>query len=165
MRIAVTKHAVDRFRERVEGAKGFQEESIRRQVRKIVEDGLRLGVVQDHPLVANRRVVPFKSGETVLFLSIGPNTTDYEAETAVIGVLFEKEVSEGKVGMGIKLGDLFPALQGLQVGEKKPRFIMFVGPTATTVEKYYLWDEKELREVLRTRAPKHDEVSLYGLID
>jgi hypothetical protein len=165
MRIAVTKHAVDRFRERVEGAKGFQEESIRRQVRKIVEDGLRLGVVKDHPLVANRRVVPFKSGETVLFLSIGPNTTDYEAEMAVIGVLFEKEVSEGKVGLGIQLGDLFPALQGMRIGERKPRFIVFVGPVGTTVEKYLVENEKELRSILNTRAPKHDEVSLYGLID
>lgn len=165
MRIAVTKHAIDRFRERVEGAEGFQDESVRRQIRKIVEDGLRFGVVKDHPLVSNRRVVPFKSGKTVLFLSIGPNTTDYKADTAVIGVLFENEVSEGKVGLGIRLGDLFPALRDMKVPEKKPRFIMYVGPVESTVERYLVQDEKELRSILATRTPKHDEVSLYGLID
>ena len=51
MRIAVTTHAVDRFIERVEGAGGFHRESIREQIRRIVEDGFALGVVKDHPLV------------------------------------------------------------------------------------------------------------------
>lgn len=163
--VAITKHAVDRFMERVEGAEGFCEKSIRDQIHRIVAEGYCLGVVRDHPLVTNRRVIPFKSGDTVLFLSIGPNTTDFDAEVAVIGVLYEKEMTEGRVGLGVKLGDLFPDLHANVTTTNKPRFLLFIGPVGTTIERYYIKDEIELRDVIRNRAAKPGEVSLYELID
>ena len=107
MRVAVTDHAVDRFIDRVAGAKGFMRESVRQIIRKLVEDGFTEQQVRPHPLDKSRRVIPFKSGESILFLSLGPNTTSFkDAEVAVISVLFEHEVTEGKVGMNVKLEDV-----------------------------------------------------------
>jgi hypothetical protein len=165
MIIAVTSHAVDRFIERVEGAKGFHRESIRDQVRKLVEDGFAQGIVRDHPLVRDRRVIPFKSGDSVLFLSIGPNTTDFPADTAVIGVLYEKELSEGKIGMGLRIGDLFPELMERQVAPSSPRFLIFIGDVQKTVDQYYARDDEEVRRILNTRKPKPEETSIYQLIE
>jgi hypothetical protein len=164
MKIAVTKHAVDRFIERVEGADGFHPESIREQIRRLVDDGFKLGVVRDHPLARDRRVIPFMSGESVLFLSIGPNTTDFDADVAVIGVLYEKEVTGGKIGMGVQLGDLYPHLRDGQMVERSPRYLMFIGPVQATVEHYYANSEEEISRIIRSRKPKQEEVSIYQLI-
>lgn len=165
MKIAVTHHAVDRYLERVEGAKGFHRESVRDQIRTIVEEGFELGFVRDHPLDPDRRVIPFRSGETLLFLSIGPNTTSFEADLAVIGVLYEKELSYGKVGLGLRLGDLFPEVQDKPLQEKKPQYLLLIGPTETTVERYFLKDEAALREIVERRTPKVEDVTIYRLIE
>jgi hypothetical protein len=165
MKVAVTNHAVDRYLERVDGARGFHRESVRDQIRRIVEEGFDLGFVRDHPLDSDRRVIPFRSGDTLLFLSIGPNTTSYEADLAVIGVLYEKELSYGKVGMGLRLGDLFPELQDRPLQEKKPQYLLLVGPVESTIERYFVASESDLREIVNTRKPKVEEVTIYQLIE
>jgi hypothetical protein len=138
MKIAVTNHAVDRYRDRVEGAQGFHKESVREAIRLIVEEGYEKGIVRDHPLLSRRRVVPFKSGDSILFLSIGPNTTDYEAELAVIGVLYEKELSEGRISLGVTLGDLFPNGFNIELDKKHYRYALFIGDPKTTIERYFV---------------------------
>jgi hypothetical protein len=165
MKIAVTSHAVDRYLERVTGAEGFHRESVRDQIRVIVEQGFEFGLVRDHPLVPNRRMIPFISGKNILFLSIGPNTTDFEADLAVIGVLFEKEVSGGKVSMGVQLGDLYPKLRNGYEARTNPRFLIFVGPVQETVDRYYANSDDEVRDILKHREPKCDETTIYQLVE
>lgn len=165
MKIAVTAHAVDRYVDRVEGAKGFHRESVREAIRLIVEEGFSKGIVRNHPLHQERRVIPFKSGDSVLFLSLGPNMTDREGELAVIGVLFEKELSEGRVSMGVTLGDLFPNELFPSSGPKRHRYLLFIGDPRATVERYFAEDEIELREIVRARKPAVGEVTVYERIE
>ena len=127
MKTAVTNHAVDRYRDRVDGAKGFDRESIRESIREIVADGFKAKVVRDHPTERDRRVIPFKSGESILFLSIGPNNTTFEADLAVISVLFEHELTEGRKGGFGTLEEVAPQLKDMRVEEKWPPLIVFVG--------------------------------------
>lgn len=164
MKLAITNHAVDRYAERVEGAKGFFRESVREQIRKIVEDGFAEGLVREHPLDRKRRIIPFRSGGDVLYLSLGPNKTDREADIAVVSVLFEKELSEGKTGVGVTLGDLFPEATLIPL-PKKPRYVMFIGDPEITIEKYVALDEIALRALVNQRRPKPEETSIYQLID
>ena len=96
MKVAVTNHAVDRYRKLVAGASGFYRESIREQIRLIVENGFTEGVLQEHPTEKERNVVPFRSGDTILFLSIGPNTTNVKADISVISVLTNAEATSAK---------------------------------------------------------------------
>lgn len=165
MKIAVTNHAVNRYLERVEGAKGFYRESIRHEIRLIVENGFREGLVRPHPQGNGKRIIPFQSGGSVLFLSIGCNFTSIESDLAVISVLYEHEMTEGKVGMGVTLGDLFPGLKREEVTKSPPQYVMFVGDAETTIEQYKLQDEAELRSLLDSRRPRYEDVSLYRLIE
>jgi hypothetical protein len=165
MNISVTNHAVDRYLERVESAKGFYRESVREQVRRIVEDGFTEGAVRPHPQDSNKRIIPFRSGPSILYLSIGPDTTGRGGDLSVISVLFEHEVTTGKVGIGLTLGDLFPQLELKAAPPQHPRYLLFIGPVATTAERYVFKDEEELRRIIDTRKPKVDEVAIYMLIE
>lgn len=104
--IAITNHAVERFRERVDGAKNLSKESIRNMIDRIYGLGLAHGAVFKHPSFTNRRMVPFMSGKSTLYLSIGLNDTKFNADLAIIGVLFESEYTEGKATLGVKLEEL-----------------------------------------------------------
>jgi hypothetical protein len=92
MKTAISNLAVDRYRTRVVGAKGFFKESIRAQIQKLVEDGYAAGAVRPHPLFRDRVVIPFLSGGKTLYLSIGPNTTKAKAELSVINIHTEREL-------------------------------------------------------------------------
>lgn len=165
MKIAVTSHAVDRYKERVVGAEGFTDEAIREQLRRIIEDGLASGFMRQHPFEFDRRIIPFQSGESVLFVSIGPNTTKYDAEIAAISVLYEKEVTPGKVGLGIHLGDVFPELHGRASRGNRPAFVIYIGPVEKTIERYLARDEWELKDIIQRRRPQPDEVTIYELVE
>lgn len=165
MRIAVTDHAVERFMERVEGAKGFYRESVRQQVRKIVADGFREGVVRPHPFEHGRRIIPFQSGDSVLYLSLAPNDTKFKADVAVIGVLFWSEVSPGQSGIKVTLGDLFPNIGEKIARVRPPQYIIRIGLEENSIEEYRLKDETALRELVLRRKPRYDEVALYRLIE
>lgn len=159
MRVAVTEHAVDRYIDRVEGSKGFMRESIREIIRSIVEDGFKEHAVLPHPQESERRIIPFKSGESVLFLSLGPNTTSFkDAEVAVISVLFEHEVSAGKIGMGVTLGDVMDSLSRLTVAKKVPQFVVRIG-----LEEYSVMTEEDLQFFLEEK--KGQDVQVYELKD
>lgn len=103
--IAVTNHAVDRYRERVDGAKVLDKESARSIIRKLVEEGFTTGSVSENPHYRGRMMVPFVSGKSVLYLSIGDNNTSHDGELAVIGVLYEHETTGGKIGTGATIED------------------------------------------------------------
>jgi hypothetical protein len=151
MIVAVTNHAVDRFLERVEGAKGFERESVRIRIREIVELGFSEGAVRPHPYEEDRRIVPFKSGDSILYLSIGPNTTNYrDAEVAVISVLFEHEITAGKIGLGTKIEDSNPGIHFL-VARHPPPYAVFVGEDPT-IEVYRLKTETALEELRRKKT-------------
>ena len=160
MKIAITNHAVDRYIERAEGAKGFEKESVREVIRKLVIDGFKEGVVRDHPTWKNRRIVPFKSGDSILYLSIGPNTTSYPADLAVIGVLYEKEATSGKVGMSVTLGDIAPQLKDVTTSSSHPRYAVFVG-VGETIEHYRMNERTEVEELLKRRGSA--EAAVYVL--
>lgn len=165
MKIAVTNHAVDRYLERVEGAKGFERESIRQVIRDLVAKGFAEGEVQDHPYDDARRIVPFQSGKSVLFLSLGPNLTNYEAEMAVIGVLFERELTGGKKELGVRLGDVAPALAEKKVKrEPAPKFIVFIGKWPTI--EYYGKDAlKDIDALVAERGVDRSLVRIYKIIE
>lgn len=165
MKIAVTNHAVDRYMERVDGAKGFARESVRSIIRKLVEDGFQEGAVRDHPFDTARRIVPFASGATILYLSIGPNITTYEADLAVIGVLFEKEVTNGKQWLGAKVGDLeLPADLGERTKETAPKYTVFIG-SEPTIEFYRRNTLPEIDELVEKRGADRSQVRIYKLIE
>jgi hypothetical protein len=158
MKTAVTNHAVDRYRDRVDGAKGFDRESIRESIREIVADGFKAKVVRDHPTERDRRVIPFKSGESILFLSIGPNNTTFEADIAVISVLFEHELTEGRKGGFGTLEEVAPQLKNMRVEEKWPPLIVFVGEP-DSIESYKFFSREELHAWAQRRKP--EKIAVY----
>lgn len=160
MRTAVTNHAVDRYRDRVDGAKGFERESIRDRIREIVEEGFKEKAVRDHPTEQDRRIIPFKSGESILFLSVGPNTTSFEAELAVISVLYEHELTEGRKGGFGTLEEVAPQLKVLKIDAKYPSLVVFVGDPGT-VEWYPFNSQQEIQEWSKTRKPGF--MAIYSL--
>jgi hypothetical protein len=166
MKIAVTYHALERYRARVEGAAGFSDESLRSIIRDLVIWGFELGAVRPHPTEKDRRIIPFKSGETVLYLSIGKNTTTFRADLAVIGVVFEKEVTQGKVGMGVTLQDVAPVLKNfIAANPGPPRFAVFIGSEEGSIEHYRVRTSEELKAIIFTRQPGAGELAIYQLLD
>lgn len=161
MRVAVTAHAVERFRLRVEGAQGFEDESIRSIIRGLVESGFAEGLVRPHPLEKDRRIIPFQSGKSVLYLSIGPNTTTFVADIAVITVLYERDLSPGKVELGVFLGDVSPGLSE-KAQEEAPQFLLVMLLQGWT-ETYPAKDEQALQALLERRKPKTNEYLVYRL--
>ena len=153
MRTAVTNHAVDRYRDRVDGAKGFERESIRDRIRELVEEGFKENAVRDHPTEQDRRIIPFKSGESILFLSIGPNTTTFDADLAVISVLFERELTEGRKGGFGTLEEVAPQLKELKVENRWALLVVFVGGP-DSIEYYKFSSREELHQWAQQRKPK-----------
>jgi len=167
MKIAVTVHAVKRYKERVQGADVMTDESVREVVREKVEAGFRDGLVRDHPTEPERRIIPFQAGLDMLFFSIGPNTSEtIVADLAVIGVLYEKELG-GKKSTGLVLGDVNPKLKEVQLPKKNPpRFILQIDHGGdNTIETYRLKDRKEVLELLERRRPDPEQVLVYELSD
>lgn len=164
MKIAVTNHAVERYLERVEGAKGFEREPIRQVIRDLVEKGFSERAVRDHPYDPARRIVPFLSGKSVMYLSIGPNLTNYEADVAVIGVLYERELTGGRQGLGVSLGDVHPELAAKREKEPAPKFLVFIGKWPT-VEYYGKDTLKDIDGVVSERGVDRSLVRIYKLIE
>jgi hypothetical protein len=164
MKIAVTNHAVERYLERVEGAKGFEREPVRQIIRDLVDRGFAEGAVRDHPYDPARRIVPFKSGKSIMYLSIGPNLTNYEADVAVIGVLFERELTGGKQSLGVQLGDVAPALASMTVREPAPKFVVFIGKWPT-IEYYGKDTLKEIDDLVSERGVERNLVRIYKIIE
>jgi hypothetical protein len=161
MKIAVTDHAVSRFRDRVQGAENLEDESVREAIREKVVQGHKEGLVRDHPTERERRIIPFKAGASMLYLSVGPNKTSYPADIAVIGVLYDKELG-GKVDLGVTLEQAIPALKNIQVAPPKPpKYIVLIGPQPDTVEQYPVKDDEELEALLARRRPSPEEVYVY----
>lgn len=164
MRIAVTTHAVIRYKERVPGADCMEDETVRDIIREKVDLGFKDGLVRDHPTERDRRIIPFKAGQSILYFSIGPNkSVTIQADLAVIGVLYDKDL--GKVEMGPTLGDALPELKDIQVESKgHPRFIVQIG-SADSVESYRVQDGEELKALLLRRRPNPGDVLLYEFQD
>lgn len=161
MKIAVTSHAVDRFRERVDGASHFEKESIRNAIRNLVEQAFDIGAVSGHPHNPNRRMIPFKSGKSVLYLSIGPNDTQFDAEVAVISVLYENEITDGMVGMGVSVGEVLGS--SLPMPQKpENKFVVFVG-SEDSVESYKVKDDESMDDFVRWRNPDPEKTLVYEL--
>ena len=160
MRTAVTNHAVDRYRDRVDGANGFERESIRDRIREIVEEGFRENAVREHPTERDRRIIPFKSGESILFLSIGPNTTTFDADLAVISVLYERELTEGKKGGFGTLDEVAPQLKDVKVEKRWYPLIVFVGDP-DSIEYYKFTSREELQKWAVQRNP--NLIAVYEL--
>jgi len=164
--IAVTGHAVKRYQERVEGAGVFDDESVRSIIRDLVIEGFDSGLVQPHPTMNERRIIPFKSGKSILYLSIGPNLTSFEADLAVIGVLFEHDLTSGRVGTGATLGDVAPLKALLPVPIQPPQYVVLVGGE-DTIEEYRIMekDTNGLRSWLGHKNIRPDAVHIYKLMD
>lgn len=162
MKTAVTNHAVDRYRDRVDGAKGFDRESIRDSIREIVEEGFREKAVRDHPTEEDRRIIPFKSGESILFLSIGPNNTTFDADIAVISVLFEHELTEGQKGGFGTMEDVSPVLKEMKIGPRWDGYIVCVG-TPGTIEQYPFTTKESLDKWMNEKKPKN--FAVYELVE
>lgn len=158
MRAAVTNHAVDRYRDRVGGAKGFNRESIRERIREIVEEGFRENAVRDHPTEKDRRIIPFKSGESILYLSIGHNNTTFEADLAVISVLYERELTGGVKGGFGTLEEVAPQLKEMKIEERWPSIIVLVGEP-DSIEWYKFSSREELQTWAQQRKP--ERIAVY----
>ncbi len=163
-KVAVTTHAVERFRQRVQGAQGFEDESIRSIVRGLVESGFAEGLVRPHPYEKERRIIPFQSGKSVLYLSVGPNTTFFQADLAVISVLYERDLSPGKVELGVFLGDVSPVLQEAKAVEPAPEFLLVMLLQGWT-ETYPAKDKKALDELIERRRPEKGSYLIYKLAE
>lgn len=160
MRIAITDHAVQRFQERVEGAGSFDADSVRELIRNLVLEGFREGAVRGHPQHYGKRIVPFTSGPSVLYLSLGPNETSVPADFAVVNVMFEKELG-GKIEIGATLGDAFPTITKMDVTKRAPRFIAVLRRDG--VEDHYdIGGVRELRRALKDSA---ESVQVYELLE
>lgn len=167
MKIAVTNHAVIRYKERVPGADVLEDESVRDVVREKIENGFTEGLVRYHPTVRERRIIPFKAGEQMLYFSIGPNkaSSTYFAHLAVIGVLYDRELSDGKVGMGVTIEDANAELRDLIIAQQgPPQFILQVG-NSDSIEVYRAKETQELKALLLRRRPDVGQVLVYELSD
>lgn len=164
MKIAVTSHAVSRYKERVEGAKEFETESVRNIIRDLVSKGFSEGAIAPHPYEPDRRIIPFKSGDSILYLSIGPNNTTFDADIAVIGVLFEHDVTQGKIGVGVTIGDTAPNLKDMQDVISKPtnQFMVFIG-SDESIEMYKVKDLRSMKTFMEWRKPERKNTYVYEL--
>lgn len=158
MKVAVTTHAVVRYKKRVPGADCLEDETIREIIREKVVHSFELGIIGPHPTEEGRQVIPFKAGASVLYFSVGPNGTSFPGDVAVISVLYEKDF--GKVEMGVTLGDVSKKLHEVKPEKKKaPRYAVWIGKE----EWYRFQDRDELSAFLLRRKPDPEEVRVYEL--
>jgi hypothetical protein len=160
MKVAITHHAVERFMERVEGASKFEKESIRSIIQYLVEQGFTERVVSRNPTYGDRRVVPFKSGGSILYLSLAPNTTAHTGEVAVVSVLYEHEISDGKVGLGVTLGDIAPEIGNMEPVIQEYQYMVYIG-SEDSIERYKIKDTNALEEFLKVKKPEDGRIYLY----
>ena len=160
MKVAITDHAVTRYVERVQGAKDLSTDSVRMVIQELIDEAFATGNVRNHPSEGGRKIVPFKSGNANLYLSLGPNETRFPGDFAVIGVVFDRELG-GVGGMGVKLGELAPALKAIQpkvqtLSDDTAKFIVRIG-----TESYDVKDDADLKDLLHRRQPRPDQVTVY----
>lgn len=161
MKLAVTDHAVSRYRERVQGAAELEDESIREVVRSKITQALADGSVRPHPTEKDRRIVPFKAGESHLFFSIGPNKTSHPGELAVIGVLYDRELG-GQGQMTIPLIEKAPLLKDVRIEPPRPaKYVVLFYYGRSDHEFILVKDDQELNQVLSTRRPDPNGVFIY----
>lgn len=162
MQVAVTNHAVERYRQRVASANKLDEESARTVIRDMVLDAFDHGAMQNHPENQKQRLIPFTNGSDKLNLVLGPNSTDYPGEWAVVSVLYDREIGKGSTG--VTLGDVTPEAKkqelAAQTKAKKSRYLVRVGGEASK-ELYFVADGDELKNLLSRRQPKPDEVEVF----
>jgi hypothetical protein len=162
VQVAVTNHAVERYRLRVVSAAKLDDEGIRTTIRNLVEDAFERQLVRDHPGYPKRRMVPFKVGIEQMFLALGPNETEFPGDWAVIGVLFDRET--GQKSIGTTVGELIPEelKQSIMESSKTPtkaKYLVRIGGTGKEI--YEAKDDDALGELLQRRAPRPDEVEVF----
>jgi hypothetical protein len=165
MNIAVTNHAVERYKERVAGADVLTTDAVRETIRHRVREAFKKGLVKDHPGHPERRMVEVVAGQDELVLALGPNDTKFPGEWAVIGVLFKREL--GRKTTGATLADKIPAsvwaeLQKV-VDERFPRFIVRIGHGRFQPETHDVQNDEALEELLKMRNARPQDVAIYEL--
>jgi len=105
-------------------------------------------------------MVQFQVGQEKLFLSLGPNTTDFPGEWAVVGVLYDREI--GKSSMSATLGDLLSeeTKRMLSAMVQPPKNLYLVRIRGSK-EIYDVRDKQDLAEFLASRQPKPEDVELF----
>lgn len=160
MQLAITNHAVERFKERVGSADILTDDAVRSVIKMRVEAAFLDGTVMDHPGFPERRLIPFQVGQDTLVLALGPNDTKFPGEWAVIGVLHSREV--GRKSSGATLGDTISSSMREQLLQKvlpqKSKFLVRIsgGP-----EMYDVKDEEDLDALLARRKPKPEDVEIF----
>jgi hypothetical protein len=161
--IAVTHHAVERYLQRVPSAAKLERETVRDLIRDRVAEAFKSGGVRDHPGHPERRMVPFSIGQEKMFLALGPNTTDFPGEWAVIGVLFDREV--GQRSIGTTLGDIITDAVKADLTEMvknppKAKFLVRIGGSGSK-EVYEATDTDALKDLLLRRRPNPEDVEVF----
>lgn len=159
MQLAITNHAVERFKERVASAEVLTDDAVRSVIRMRVSAAFAEGTVRDHPGHPERRMIPFPVGQEELILALGPNDTKFPGEWAVIGVLHAREV--GKKMSGATIGDLISDSLRSKLQEKvqpkKAQFLVRIGGA----EMYDVHDKDDLDELLKRRNPRPEDVEVF----
>jgi hypothetical protein len=160
MQLAITNHAVERFKERVVSADALTDDAVRAVIKMRVEAAFLDGAVMDHPGFPERRLIPFQAGQDDLVLALGPNDTKFPGEWAVIGVLHSREI--GRKSSGATLGDLVSDKLREQLMQKvlpqKTQFLVRIGGSSET---YDVKDEEDLEALLARRKPKPEDVEIF----
>jgi hypothetical protein len=160
MLLAITNHAVERFKERVVSADILTDDAVRAVIKMRIEAAFLDGAVMDHPGFPERRLVPFQAGKDDLVLALGPNDTKFPGEWAVIGVLHSREV--GRRSSGATLGDTVSSELREKLKQKvlqqKTKFLVRIGGSTET---YDVKDEAELEGLLDRRNPSPDDVEIF----
>jgi len=161
MLLAVTNHAVERYQQRVPSAAKLDRESIRTMIRMEVERAFETGGVRDHPGYPDRRMIPFTVGKEQMYLALGPNTTEYPGEWAVIGVLFDREVGQKSMGtLGDVVSDAVRQKLSETVSVPKTKYLVRIGGNGSK-EIYEAADNDALKDLITRRQPKPDEVDIF----
>lgn len=163
MKIAVTNHAVERYRLRVPSAAKLDDEAIRQVIREMIRTAFDNKTVRDHPGYPERRMVTFSVGQEKLYIALGPNETDYPGDWAVLGVLYDREV--GQKNIGTTIGDVIPdelkkKLTETTLTSKKSRYLVRVGGGGSK-EIYDVGDGEDLKKLLARRQPNPDDVEVF----
>lgn len=159
MKFAITDHAVQRYVERAEGARDLSTGAVRMLIQERLDEAFQRGEVRDHPSEAGRKIVPFRSGASSLYFSLGPNKTQFAGDMAVIGVLYDRELGGiTKGSMGVTLGDIAPELMKVVPAplQTDPKYIVRIG-----TESYDVKDDGDLKDLLQRRQPRADQVVIY----
>jgi len=163
MQLAITNHAVERYKLRVPNASKLEDNVVRRIIHKEVEEADADGRIKPHPGYPDRRMVSFTAGKENMFLALGPNNTGVPGEWAVIGVLFDREL--GKNGIGATLGDAVSEEMKKQIADaitapRTTQYLIRIGG-AGSKEIYDARDDQELGDLLNRRHPRPEDVEIF----